>query len=120
MAETIVQDLDEDGTPDFLDADDDGDGVSDSDEGIAGTDGQDAGSFLFLQIEGTVTQEVRKLMFPSVTGRIYFIRSRTNLFVGRWSPASTNLSGDGTMLVVEDTNTNVRTYYQVGVEQTPP
>jgi hypothetical protein len=113
-------DFDGDGIPDAIDPDDDNDGMSDEDEMIAGTDSLDETSFLYLLIENTLTPDTRTLIFPSVNGRDYFIRSRLDLGSGVWSPPGPAIPGDGSLKLIPDGTPEIRMYYQLGVELSPP
>ena len=87
---------------------------------IAGTDSRDETSFLYLLIENTLTPDTRTLIFPSVNGRDYFIRSRLDLGSGVWSPPGPAIPGDGSLKLIPDGTPEIRMYYQLGVELSPP
>ncbi|MEM7392120.1 MAG: LamG-like jellyroll fold domain-containing protein, partial [Verrucomicrobiota bacterium] len=115
-AETTLSDADSDGHPDFVDPDDDNDGVSDESESIAGTDPFDESSFLRLQIDRTPTQMVQALSFFSVSNRTYFIQCRTNLLAGPWVTIRTNIPGSGEFLAIPQTNQTLeKKYFRIGV-----
>jgi hypothetical protein len=98
-------------------ADTDGDGATDGDEVIAGTDPLDAESVLSLDITSGPAADVNRLSFETVVGRTYEIYSRSNLLQGAWTPAAINIIGTDALQTILDTNNLPRTYYRLGVFQ---
>ncbi|MEM7390699.1 MAG: DUF2341 domain-containing protein, partial [Verrucomicrobiota bacterium] len=115
-AVTTIPDSDNDGTPNPLDPDDDNDGVPDCDEYIAATDPFDASSFLWLRIMPTGSEDLRTLIFPTSTGRVYWVEGATNLFSGPWNVVQSNLPGLGTVTNLPAGSTRKRLYYRIGVD----
>ncbi|MEM7394720.1 MAG: DUF11 domain-containing protein, partial [Verrucomicrobiota bacterium] len=116
-AETALPDFDSDGLRDFVDPDDDNDGVSDEDEFIADTDPFDDTSFFWLSVSRSPTPSVQLLTFPSSSNRIYFIQSKTNLFDPTWTTELTNRPGMGGLMNLPRTNAVDLKYYRIGVER---
>jgi hypothetical protein len=91
--EDVFTDSDNDGIPDSHDDDDDNDGMTDVDEGIAGTDPFDPLScFKFLGVELAPGNWI-VLKWPSAAGRYYALYRTTNLLQG-FSTAMTNLTAN--------------------------
>ncbi|MEM7391030.1 MAG: DUF11 domain-containing protein [Verrucomicrobiota bacterium] len=116
-AETPVLDSDGDSAPDFIDPDDDNDGLDDAAEAVAATDPKDPDSTFFLKLTMNPSTGGCILEFPSATGRVYRIECQTSLNHGEWSVIKENLPGSGNMLQVLDSNDFGRAYYRVRVEQ---
>jgi hypothetical protein len=112
-------DTDNDGLPDAIDPDDDNDGLSDEDEGFAGTDPLDPASTLELAILPTGSSLLHRLMFASVTDRLYEIERRTNLANDTWTTVTNGLPGNGNQMTIEDANGLSRGYYRLGVRLAP-
>jgi len=93
--------------------DPDGDGATNWQEYVAGTNPRDPASRFDLQISPNLGTSGMELAFGSATGRLYSLYASTDLVHGAWSPLQTNLSGSGSVLVVSDTNDWHRSYYRV-------
>ena len=89
--------LAESGTGDF-----DGDGVSNYDEFVAGTDLKDAKSYLHLEVVNTAQSGVL-LRWQTVTGISYQVRQRSAIGDGPWSALSLTVAGDGSVAEVRPT-----------------
>ena len=106
----LFGDLSQSGTDDF-----DGDGVSNYDEFIAGTDLKDPHSYLHLEVMVTAQAGVR-LRWQTVTGISYQVRQRSSIGDGPWSPLSLTVVGDGSMADVGATSSGESAaFYQLVV-----
>jgi hypothetical protein len=95
--------------------DSDGDGMTDGNEVLAGTDPLDAASlFHILSISHGPPVEVT---FTIVTNRLYTLVSRTNLTEGAWLtvPGQSNVMGNGGSMSLRDTNAAAASFYRVSV-----
>jgi len=96
--------------------DTDGDSVGDFNEYIAGTEGTNASSYLYLGVSSIGTNAVH-MYWPSVDGRGYYLDGTTNLFTGPWISLTQE---DGTAptntLIVPGTNSafHYRLRVQIG------
>jgi sugar lactone lactonase YvrE len=79
--------------------DPDGDGASNWQEYVAGTNPQDPASV--LQITPAANFSIQ---WPSVPGKTYALESSTSLFSTNWIVLTTNLSGTGQTMQIQDTN----------------
>jgi len=111
---TLIQDLDGDGNPDFVDEDDDGDTVSDEDEFIADTDASDSNSY--HRILNITRPSLTEVSFPSSTGRIYFMEISTNLPAHEWIMTGSDIPGIGGVMTIYETNTADALQYRIGVQ----
>jgi hypothetical protein len=94
--------------------DDDGDGYSNRDEWIAGTQSDQADSFF----RATSVSAGMFIAVASVTGRAYHLHYTTNLLQPVWWPVSgaTNIPGTGSILSLADTNQAPTRTYRINVE----
>ena len=77
-------------------ADNDGDGMTNAQESIAGTHPLNAASKLDLTVAPGATAAQRVLSWPSVIGKNYFVEGSTNLT--SWTPEGSTQSGTGAAL----------------------
>jgi hypothetical protein len=85
------------------DLDPDGDGASNWQEYVAGTNPMDPNSVLQLT-PGTPSPGF-SLQWPSVVGKTYLVQSSVSLFSTNWATTASNLPGTGQMMQLSDTNT---------------
>jgi hypothetical protein len=79
--------------------DPDGDGASNWQEYVAGTNPQDPKSVLQVSPSANFT-----LQWPSVPGKTYALETSTSLFSTNWTVLCGNLPGTGQIMQVQDTN----------------
>ncbi|MBA4387913.1 MAG: hypothetical protein C0404_08020 [Verrucomicrobia bacterium] len=95
--------------------DSDGDGMTDADELVAGTDPGSASSvFRFNALSITNSRDMT-LYLLTVTGRTYNVDWKTNLVSG-WFPLASNLSGVSGYLTIPDTNNAPMRLYRARVK----
>jgi len=98
--------------------DDDGDGYVNVEEFIAGTHPVDSNSFpriTHMQSDIPIT-----VAWPGMTGRLYDVLVKSNLFDSNWLLVKSGLSGTGSLFSVTDTNSVwSQRYYQFRVYMTP-
>jgi hypothetical protein len=96
-------------------SDRDGDGVSDADEHVFGTDPLDAASRCLVTVSSPVPGLMR-VGFPSVAGRSYVIQSSADLTI--WH-TEMSVAGTGGEIQTEMPGGGTRTFYRVGVMWKP-
>ncbi len=95
-------------------ADADGDGASNLNEYLAGTNPMDALSKLQVLGPDKGNAAGSLLQWPTVANKQYVIECASSLFDTNWTVLSTNLVGDGSMLQFIDTNsTDSARFYRV-------
>ena len=97
-------------------ADADGDGATNWQEYIAGTDPADPTSVLRASIDQPAAQQSRDyvIRWPSVTGKSYLIERSTSLYGPNWTSVSTN-TGTGADMEFHDTGSGDIRFYRVHV-----
>ncbi len=102
-------------TPPSLDTD--GDGFTDAEESLTGTDPRDAASALRLSATRTAGSAIA-LAFPTVPGRTYAVECCTDLAGGIWSTLLDEIPGTGEPLEILDADAPTRgpqCFYRVRV-----
>jgi Tol biopolymer transport system component len=92
----------------------DGDGASNLQEYLAGTDPTDAASVFRAQITGTISPgNTVTLNWPAVPGKSYHLQSKTNLSESVWLDSGANLSIIGTQVYVTVPSDPPSRFYRV-------
>ncbi len=96
--------------------DPDGDGASNWQEYVAGTNPMDPASVLRLTPLAPAPNFT--VQWPSVPGKTYMVQSSVSLFSTNWSVTASNLPGTGQMMQLSDTNTPAppARFYRVQVQ----
>jgi len=96
--------------------DPDGDGASNWQEYLAGTNPMDPASV--LQLTPMTSSSSFTLQWPSVPGKTYMVQSSASLFSTGWATTASNLPGTGQMMQLSDTNTPAPAarFYRVQVQ----
>lgn len=102
------------GTSDF-----DGDGRTDFEEYIAGTHPTNGLNFQRLEIGPAGLSNGWKILFATVTGRLYRVEASPSLAAPDWQPVVTNLPGTGAPQEVLDPNPATPRYFRNAVELAP-
>ena len=103
-------------------ADADGDGMSNGDEWIAGTDWEDPDDFFSVTTTYDAAGPSTLVIWNSATQRVYTVQTTTNLLGASWTPVVpgwTN-SGTGGMLIYTNTYSDTPRYFQIDVWLTTP
>ena len=101
-------------------ADADGDGMTNLQEYLAGTNPTSAASRLAITATALVpngTNRDFRLTFPSVSGVVYRVESSASLAPGSWTALGADLTGSGAALQATDpaANTRAKRFYRVEV-----
>jgi hypothetical protein len=93
-------------------ADADGDGATNLQEYLAGTDPTDAKSVLKVSTDQAAKQQAQDCVihWPSVSGKTYVIERSSSLFQPTWMPVSTNAGTGGDMEIHDVSGGSVRFY----------
>ena len=101
-------------------ADADGDGRTNYEEYLAGTDPQNANSRLTVKTVAPLPGGGLTLTWDTVVGRTYSVERSSSLAPNQWITLQSNVAGDGTIISCTDTNpgTATRLFYRVAVTPT--
>lgn len=93
--------------------DSDGDGLSNRQEYIAGTDPTRRGST--LKLRGSASRNGHNLQFQSVSGRHYRIEACATLNANTWTPIANNIPGTGDTITIHDNTPASCRFYRIHV-----
>lgn len=98
-------------------ADADGDGRTNYEEYLAGTDPQNANSRLTVRSFAPLPGGGLTLTWDTVTGKTYSVQRSTSLAPNQWTILQSNLNGDGATKSFSDTNPGTAThlFYRIAV-----
>ncbi len=103
-------------------ADADGDGRSNYDEYLAGTNPLDPSSRLMVKSFTPIRGGGFTITWDTVSGKSYRIERSTSLAPNQWTSLQSDVPGDGTLKSFTDTNpgTAARLFYRIGVGSDTP
>ncbi len=98
-------------------ADEDGDGMSNGDEWIAGTDWEDPDDFFSVTTSYDANGPTTLVIWNSATQRVYTVQTTTNLLTAPWVPVVPGWTNNGTggLLIYTNTYSDTPRYFQVDV-----
>lgn len=99
-----------------LAADFDGDGASNGDEGVAGTDPRDPHDVLKV-LELSLTSGGGSISFETIDGKKYRVHSSSTPGDGTWTPEGTAETGNGSVMTIPFTTASAdRKFYRIHVD----
>jgi len=98
-------------------ADEDGDGMSNGDEWIAGTDWEDSNDFFSVTTTYDSAGPSTLVIWDSKVERVYTVQTTTNLLTAPWVPVVPGWTNNGTggVLIYTNTYSDTPRYFQVDV-----
>ena len=101
-----------------LGEDDDGDGMKDFNEFVAGTDPNNAHDRLAIVSAAPHPPQNMVLQWPGVSGRFYGVQSRTDLWRGAWGAVTNDISATTPLNTVTVRSDEAgRTFYRLRVRK---